>query len=281
MARTIEDPPPNVGGVSEILRHDSLESMKRDKLMEAIGSTTTSLARSKIDPRQKKSFPANIDDWRTAVPELTKSSRGVSLDILGFQVMQSWEAPLMKAMARGACRENDVTLEIGYGLGICTGELQTIQPRLHVIIECNKWIADTARRTHGCQIAAGRVIVVDGFWEDLCKTGILAPGNLMPHLGIEAFDSIIFDAYPLRTEQLRKNELLFFKDACRLLAGGGRFTYFSNEERTIGQSHQRAIQDAFSDAVVCFSRVPVKPWPDCEYWSASEILNIVVTKRAR
>src|SRR5260370_42223398 len=116
MARTIEDPPPDVGGISEILRHDSLESMKRDKLMEAIGSTTTSLARSKIDPRQKKSFPANIDDCRTAVPELTKSSRGGSLDIVGFQVMQRWETALMKAMARGACRETEVSVEIGDGV---------------------------------------------------------------------------------------------------------------------------------------------------------------------
>src|SRR5258708_19666014 len=98
MARTIEDPPPNVGGVSEILRHDSLESMKRDKLMEAIGSTTTSLARPKIDPRQKKSFPANIDDWRPAVPELTKSSRGASLEILHFQPTQTSQPPLIKPM---------------------------------------------------------------------------------------------------------------------------------------------------------------------------------------
>jgi leucyl/phenylalanyl-tRNA--protein transferase len=260
---------------------DSFEGMKRDKLIEEINSTTISLASPKVDPRQKKSFPANVDDWRTAVPELTKSSRGVSLDILGFQVMQSWETPLMKAMARGACRENDLTLEIGYGLGICSEELHIIQPRLHVIVECNKWVADTARRTHRCQIAAGRLVVVEGFWEDLCKTGMLAPGNLMPHLGIDAFDSIIFDAYPLRVEQLRQNELLFFKDACRLLANGGRFTYFSNEKRTIGRNHQRAIQDAFTDAVVCFSRVSVTPWSDCEYWSASEILNIVITKTTR
>ena len=258
---------------------DHFEVMKRDKLIEEIDPTTISSARSKTDPRQKKPFPANVDEWRTAIPELTKSSRGVSLDILGFQVMQSWETPLMKAMARGACRENDVTLEIGYGLGICARELQTIQPRLHVIVECNKWIADAARRTHRCEIAAGRLVVVDGFWEDLCKTGMLASGNLRPHLGINAFDSIIFDAYPLTAEQLRQNELLFFKDASRLLADGGRFTYFSNEERTIGRIHRRAIQDRFSDAVVCFSRVPVAPWPDCEYWSAPEILNIVITKR--
>jgi hypothetical protein len=235
---------------------------------------------TKPDARLKRSFPTNLDEWKIAIPEYEKSGRGESLNILGFQVMQSWETPLMKAMASAACRENDVTLEIGFGLGICTGELQLRQPRLHVIVECNRYVADKARQKYQYEIEAGRIIVIDGFWQDLCEAGMLASSNLKAHLGIDGFDSIIFDAYPLSADQVGSNELVFFKDACRLLVRRGRFTYFSNEERTIGYDHQRAIKSAFSEANVSFSRVEVAPWLDCEYWSASEILNIVITKEA-
>jgi len=47
------------------------------------------------------------------------------------QIMQSWEALLMEAMVRGACRSGDSVLEIGFGLGISAAEIQRLKPSRH------------------------------------------------------------------------------------------------------------------------------------------------------
>jgi hypothetical protein len=259
---------------------DSLfESMKAGRLVAAAPLEDDVVSSPQIVSRTKL-FPSNLDDWKTAVPDFKETNDRLSLDILGFQVMQSWEAPLMVAMAKAACRENDVTLEIGFGLGICAGELQKIKPRLHVIVECNAGVADRARALYQREIASGQLMIVDGFWQDLCISGgPLASDNLKQSFGVCAFDSIVFDAYPMSAEEVGRNELLFFRDASRLLAKGGRFTYFSNEKSTIGRSHQRALRDAFHNATVCIAPIRVSPWKDCEYWTAKEILNVVITKQ--
>jgi guanidinoacetate N-methyltransferase len=213
------------------------------------------------------------------VPVIKDLPGGVqSLEMLGFQIMQSWETPLMKAMAQSVCSPGKTILEIGYGLGICASEIQKIHPKLHVIVECNRTLAARARTHWADNIDRGQIVMIQGFWKEVCQYGELSEALLLDKFGVNGFDGIVFDTFPFSAEELRRNHFAFFATASRLLVHGGKFTYFSDETSTMSRLHQGKIREAMPGCEIAHRQILVSPPPWCEYWLSAEVLHVVITK---
>ena len=190
-----------------------------------------------------------------------------SLTIKGFQVMQRWEEGYMAELAAIATRNGGRILEVGFGMGISAGYIQFAQAvECHVIIECHPDVVRFALGQCAAGVSAGRVVLVNGFWEDVA-----------PCLKSGGFDGILFDSIELDSEPHLFNAFAFFGEAYRLLRPGGVFTYFSDEPRQLSEGHvEKLRQVGFSgvDQRLC----QVHPPPDCRYWSESSIVAPIVTK---
>ncbi|MGC2595599.1 MAG: hypothetical protein WA347_04905 [Rhabdochlamydiaceae bacterium] len=101
-----------------------------------------------------------------------------------FQVMMEWEKPYMEACIDALSPFGDV-LEVGFGLGYSSDQIQTYPLKSHTIIEYHPEIAARARQWAE---RYPNVIIIEDTWQ-----------NALPKLGI--FDCIFFDDYPLQSEQ--------------------------------------------------------------------------------
>ena len=114
--------------------------------------------------------------------------------------------------------------------------------------------------------------MIERFWEDVVPVG----GDKL--LEANSFDGIIFDPYPFSIHELCRPAFEFFESAAKLLKPGGKFTYFSDEPTKLSDGHIENIRQFFPCATITASQIPVKPWPDCEYWIANSILHVVIEK---
>lgn len=62
-------------------------------------------------------------EWVGIKADLTEER----LDIDGHPVMQSWEAPYMASLAAVATRNGGRVLEVGFGLGLSAGAIQSVE----------------------------------------------------------------------------------------------------------------------------------------------------------
>ncbi|SNQ48106.1 conserved hypothetical protein [Frankia canadensis] len=190
-----------------------------------------------------------------------------TLLVSGQEVMQTWEAPLMRALARSVTAAGGSVLEIGFGLGLSAGFVQEAGAARHVVVEANP---STARVAEQWAVADGRrgVEIVTGRWQDA-----------LPALG--RFDGILFDTYPMDEAEVDAYVLRdatfaehFFPHAAEHLTDDGVFTYYSNEIDSLSRRHQRALLRhfrAFSVEVVDGLRPP----DDCSYWWAPSMAVVV------
>lgn len=202
-----------------------------------------------------------------AAPQLTDDE----LVVAGQEVMQAWERPLMRALARAVTRPGGSVLEVGFGMAISAGYVQDVGAARHTIIEANPEVAEAGRRW-----AAERpgVEIVEGRWQDVI--GRLA-----------RYDGILFDTYPLTEAEVDEYYLRgatfaehFFAAAAEHLADDGAFTYYSNEIDSVSRRHQRALLrhfDAFGVRIVD----GLTPPPDCTYWWAPSMAVITATTPRR
>ncbi|MBI4136990.1 class I SAM-dependent methyltransferase [Candidatus Roizmanbacteria bacterium] len=207
-------------------------------------------------------FQSDKDIWKQA-PAIYNHH---TLKILGHPVMEDWERPYMKQLARIATRKGGAILEVGFGMGISSGFIQESEIASHTIIEANHTVAEQAylfaRHTRV------PTAIIEGFWEE----GIddIPSGSI---------DGILFDTYPLSEREIHKNHFAFFPHAHRLLKKDGIFTYYSDEPETFSQEHfQRLIAAGFEREHISGCVVPVQPPADCLYWHNKTLLAPQVTK---
>lgn len=215
-----------------------------------------------VSTRLEIGFPEKASEWIES--KACFSPDGESLTILGHPVMEAWEEPYMRELARIAtCRKGRV-LEVGFGLGISAGFVQELSPDEHVIIEANRDVYERAKLF--ADRSSGNVTVLHGLWQDVVGT-----------LESESFDGILFDTYPLTSEEIHCNHFSFFAEAHRLLKKGGVLTYYSDEVEDFSETHKRALKKAGFNAFSC-QVCNVSPPESCKYWRWSTIVAPIVFK---
>ena len=104
------------------------------------------------------------------------------LVIEGQQVMQDWEAPLMRAMAVHVATSGGDVLEVGFGMGISATYMQEVGVRSYTVLEANE---DVTQRFKSWQkeFPDAKTSLILGRWQET-----------LPALGL--YDGIFVDTYP-------------------------------------------------------------------------------------
>lgn len=192
------------------------------------------------------------------------------LVILGQQVMQAWERPIMAEMAVIAARGGGRLLEVGFGMGISATLIQERGVCSHTIIDCNPDVLKKAELWRACY--PGRDIrLVPGKWQDV-----------IGRLG--KFDAIFFDTYPANEAEVQQYAVEdaayvqhFLPAAVEHLVNGGVMTYLTAEIDSLSRPHQRLLLKFFRSFELSVVR-GLTPPSDCTYWWA-ESMAVVAAMR--
>lgn len=213
---------------------------------------------------KKGIYSANVrKNWLEFQPEF----KSKELLINSYQVMQRWEDGYMKSLAAVATSKGGEVLEVGFGMGISAGYIQSHKNiKRHTVIECHPVVIASAKKMFAKQLKSGRMRLFEGFWEDVT-----------PKLKDKSFDGILFDSCPLDSGVEFFQFYPFFKEAYRLLKDDGIFTYFSDEAKTISKEHRDLLKKAgFTD--IKFKLCGVHPPKTCEYWKHDTIVTPIIKK---
>ncbi|MCC6282637.1 MAG: class I SAM-dependent methyltransferase [Saprospiraceae bacterium] len=200
-----------------------------------------------------KKYPSHNDEWNQFKVDLREDE----LIIGDWQVMQAWELPLMKALAKEVTWNHGDILEIGFGMGISSGQIMEYGCKSHTIIEAHPVVAQQAREWAKKQKVP--VIVLEGFWQ-----------NLIPAL-TDKFDGILFDTYPLKPEERGMNHFSFIPLSVNLLKKGGVLTYYSDEKLPFRHEHLDLIFTSFKEVKLQYVG-GLTPPEDCEYWQENYMI---------
>ena len=186
------------------------------------------------------------------------------------QIMEDWQLPLMREMARVAARSGGEVLEVGFGRGISATMIQDRGVRSHTVVECNDSVVQRFVRWRK-SYEERDIRLAHGLWQDV-----------LGDLG--RFDSIFFHTYALDEDEsvdlLAKSVTFadhFFPSAAEHLKEGGVFTYLTNEIDSLSRGHQRLLFKHFSSYRLHL--VPLDLPPDVrDAWWADSMAVIEVVK---
>ena len=82
----------------------------------------------------------------------------------GYEVMMSWEAPIMEKSAEYICQSKGDILEIGFGMGICSDYIQAQGVNSHTIVEIHPQIIE---KLNIWASGKSNVTVVEGDWNSV------------------------------------------------------------------------------------------------------------------
>lgn len=149
-------------------------------------------------------------------------------------IMEDWQIPVMRAMARLVTETHGDVLEIGFGRGLASEFIQEEGVRSHTIVECNDTVVD---RYHAWaeRHPESDLRLIHGRWQDVIGQ-------------FEQYDGIFFHTYPLNEDEYVEHvahsvtfAAHFFPTAAAHLRDGGLFTYLTNEADSLSRSHQRLL----------------------------------------
>ena len=124
-----------------------------------------------------------------------------------FEVMMEWEAPLMSASAAYACSGGGDILEIGFGMGISAGYIQSHSISSHTIIENHPDIIPKAQ-----EWASGKsnVTIITGSWYNVKDD-------------LPTYDGLFYDTWG-------DDDMQYFSSSLSsLIKIGGIVTWWNNE----------------------------------------------------
>ncbi len=209
--------------------------------------------KSSLVKTSMKKCPLTPVNWVKMPVVLTDSE----LVIGGWQVIQRWEEPLMKVMAREVTATRGDILEVGFGMGIAANEIMKRGCRSYTVIEAHPMIAEMARQWTRLQKVPATVI--PGLWQEI-----------VPKLDSQ-FDGILFDTYPLWEQERHRNYYPFIPLAPYLLRQHGVLTYYSDETIEFRVEHLKLLLTHFAK-IKLIKVSGLKPFPNCEYWHDSTMI---------
>ena len=126
-------------------------------------------------------------------------------NIIQNEVMMDWEHPLMSASAAYVCEGGGDILEIGFGMGISAGYMQSHSISSHTIIENHPQIITKAQ-----EWASGKsnVTIVSGSWYDVKDS-------------LSTYDGVFYDTYG--DDNLEQ----FSSSLSTLVKSGGKATWWN------------------------------------------------------
>ena len=144
-----------------------------------------------------------------------------------YQVMMSWEAPIMEKSAEYICQSKGDILEIGFGMGIFSDYIQAQGVNSHTIIEIHPQIIS---RLNTWANGKSNVTVVEGDWNSVNS--------------LSTYDGIFLDTYG------DKNLDSFKTFATSKGRVGAKVTYWNNH---VGERNTHSFDN------ISFEQVSVTP----------------------
>lgn len=155
-------------------------------------------------------------DWKdtSADYHVEEDGRGEVLVIDGHPVMEAWEKPYMEMLAQTACQKGGRVLEVGFGLGLSATMIQQQKIDEHVIIEANAGVIERGKKWAETQPQGNKVKFLHGLWQDMVAT-----------LEDCSLDGVMYDPYPLNSEEQHIHQFSFIKMIKPKLKPTGILTY--------------------------------------------------------
>ena len=187
------------------------------------------------------------------------------------RIMEDWQTPVMKAMARHVTEEHGHVLEVGFGRGVSAGFIQELGVRAHTVIESNDHSVRNFFEPWRGRHADRDIRLIHARWQEAVDR-------------LETYDGIFFHAFPLNEREFIDqvvNSITFaehfFPTAAGHLRKGGVFTYLTTEIDSFSRRHQRLVFQYFSN--LSLSVIPVAPPEDtADTWWADSMVVAKVTR---
>lgn len=187
------------------------------------------------------------------------------------QIMEDWQIPLMKAMAKVVAEDGGDILEIGFGRGISAKMIMEYPIDSYMTVECNDNVIERFFIPFKAKYKEKNIGIVHGLWQDTIND-------------LGKYDGIFFHTYPLNDDEYMEyvNGSItfaehFFSYASSHLKPGGSFTYFSNEIDSLSREHQQLLFKHFSSFTL--EVLPLHmPEDVIDTWWADSIVVIKATK---
>jgi guanidinoacetate N-methyltransferase len=158
-------------------------------------------------------YGGNKNQWQSIAADYHElEGHGEVLVIDGHPVMEEWEKPYMRELARVAARGGGKVLEVGFGLGLSASAIQEQRIQEHIIIEANHGVIQ--RGEEWAKRQPNPVTFLEGLWQDV-----------VDRLEDNSVDAILYDTYPLTKEEQHTHQFDFIKKAFRVLKPGGVLVY--------------------------------------------------------
>ena len=153
------------------------------------------------------------------------------------EVMMDWEHSLMSASAAYVCGNSGDILEIGFGMGISAGYIQSHSISSHTIIENHPQIITKAQ-----EWASGKsnVTIITGSWYDVKND-------------LSTYDGLFYDTYG------DDNNIHFSSSLSSLMKTGGKATWWNNNTSN---------NDIFNIPNLTWQEISIDP-PSNSYFNSS------------
>ena len=157
-----------------------------------------------------------------------------------FEIMMNWEDSIMKASSDYICENGGDILEIGFGMGISAGYIQSHSISSHTIVENHPQILEKLQTWVS---GKSNVTIVSQSWSD-------AVGSL------GTYDGIFFDVTMDSTTDEH-----FSASIASLIKSGSRCTFFWGSNNDLTQHPKLSFVDSFQ-------QISVSPSTNT-YWTGS------------
>ena len=185
-------------------------------------------------------------------------------------VVGNWEEPLQKALGGRLASAGESVLEIGFGLGLASRTITSLQPKTHWIIEAHEEVFVNALHMHSNK---SNTILIHGLWEET-----------VPRIASSSFSSILFDPYPFdgtvfdgsltATWTMIKP---FLDHASRLLMPSGVIGFVDFSDQMDAYRHL-IKSEGMPFELSEYKRFPIAPDAGCPYSSSHTCNYVILTK---
>ena len=153
----------------------------------------------------------------------------------GVEVMMDWEHPIMSASAAYVTQGGGDILEIGFGMGIASGYIQSHSISSHTIIENHPQVIEKLKTWSG---GKSNVTIVSQSWQEVTAS-------------LGRFDGIFYDTFGEDYDEISSSLSLLTK-------GGTKMTFWNN--------YKSASNPIKSD--VEHQEISVTPTTPNSYWNS-------------